>query len=71
MKNLILLTALALATTALTGTVTAQMPKDLQDSQVKIKQLVSQLTLEEKASLLSGRDDWSTQSIERLAIPWI
>ncbi|MFC1777610.1 beta-glucosidase [Pseudomonadota bacterium] len=38
---------------------------------MKIKQLVSQLTLEEKASLLSGRDDWSTQSIERLNIPWI
>jgi beta-glucosidase len=37
----------------------------------KIDQLISQLTLEEKASLCSGRDDWSTQPIERLNIPWI
>ena len=71
MKNLLLLTALAFIATTLSQTVTAQTPKDPQDSQVKIKQLVSQLTLEEKASLLSGRDDWSTQSIERLNIPWI
>ncbi len=71
MKNLLLLTALAFMTTTLSQTVTAQTPKDPQDSQVNIKRLVSQLTLEEKASLLSGRDDWSTQSIERLAIPWI
>ena len=34
-------------------------------------QLVKQLTLEEKASLCSGRDDWSTQPIARLDIPWI
>lgn len=36
-----------------------------------IKQLLARLTLEEKARLLSGRDDWSTQPIERLDIPWI
>jgi len=34
-------------------------------------QLVTELTLEEKASLCSGRDDWSTKPIERLDIPWI
>jgi len=37
----------------------------------RIDQLISQLTLEEKASLCSGRDDWSTQPVERLDIPWI
>jgi beta-glucosidase len=35
------------------------------------ERLVSQLTLEEKASLTSGRDAWSTQPIERLDIPYI
>ena len=35
----------------------------------KIKELVAQLTLEEKASLLSGFDYWSTKAIERLGIP--
>lgn len=39
--------------------------------QMKIDYLLSNLTLEEKASLCSGRDDWSTQPIERLNIPWI
>lgn len=39
--------------------------------QTKVDQLVSQLTLEEKASLCSGRDDWSTKPIDRLDIPWI
>ena len=37
----------------------------------KIDQLVSQITLEEKALLTSGRDAWSTQPIERLDIPYI
>lgn len=37
----------------------------------QVDQLISQLTLQEKASLCSGRDDWSTQPIERLNIPWI
>ena len=37
----------------------------------KIDQLVSQMTLEEKALLTSGRDAWSTQPIERLDIPYI
>lgn len=37
----------------------------------KVSSLVEQLTLEEKASLCSGRDDWSFQSVERLDIPWI
>ena len=37
----------------------------------KIDQLVSQMTLTEKALLTSGRDAWSTQPIERLNIPYI
>ncbi len=37
----------------------------------KVELLVSQMTLEEKVSLCSGRDDWSTEPIERLNIPWI
>ncbi|MGB0473462.1 MAG: glycoside hydrolase family 3 C-terminal domain-containing protein, partial [Porticoccaceae bacterium] len=37
----------------------------------KVDQLVSKLTLEEKALLTSGRDAWSTQPIERLDIPFI
>ena len=36
-----------------------------------IDQLVSKMTLEEKASLTSGRDAWSTQPIERLNIPYL
>ena len=36
----------------------------------KVDQLVSKLTLEEKALLTSGRDAWSTQPIERLDIPY-
>lgn len=34
-----------------------------------VKALVSQMTLEEKCSLLSGSDFWHTQPIERLGIP--
>ena len=37
----------------------------------KIDNLVSQMTLEEKALMTSGRDAWSTQPIERLNIPYI
>jgi len=42
-----------------------------QELQKKVKQLVKEMTLQEKASLCSGRDDWSTKPIERLNIPWI
>ncbi len=34
-----------------------------------IQKLISQMTLEEKASLCSGSDFWHTQAIERLGIP--
>ncbi len=36
-----------------------------------IKKLISQMTLEEKASLCSGKDAWHTKPIERLGIPSI
>jgi len=36
-----------------------------------IKKLISQMTLEEKASLCSGLDFWHTKPIERLGIPSI
>lgn len=35
----------------------------------KIVELVSKLTLEEKAGLTSGRDNWFTKAVERLGIP--
>ncbi len=35
----------------------------------EIKALVSQLTLEEKAGLTSGRDNWFTKAVEQLGIP--
>jgi beta-glucosidase len=35
----------------------------------KIKELVAELTLEEKASLCSGNDFWRTKAVERLNIP--
>lgn len=36
---------------------------------MKYKQLIQQMTLEEKASLLSGANFWNTKSIDRLGIP--
>ena len=35
----------------------------------KIRNLIAQMTLEEKASLCSGADFWHTKSCERLGIP--
>ncbi|MDE5933067.1 MAG: glycoside hydrolase family 3 protein, partial [Lachnospiraceae bacterium] len=35
----------------------------------KIKNMISQMTLEEKAGLTSGRDNWFTKGIERLGVP--
>lgn len=34
-----------------------------------VKELISQMTLEEKAGMCSGADFWNTKSIERLGIP--
>lgn len=35
----------------------------------EITDLISQLTLEEKASLCSGGDSWHLQTVERLGFP--
>ena len=35
----------------------------------KIKEIVSQMTLEEKASLCSGGDFWHTKAVDRLGVP--
>lgn len=37
----------------------------------KIKELIAQMTVEEKASFCSGADDWHTETLERLGIPAI
>ena len=34
-----------------------------------VEEVLSQMTLEEKAQMCSGRDFWKTQDIERLGIP--
>lgn len=36
---------------------------------MNVEEILSQLTLEEKASLCSGRDFWHTKAIERLGVP--
>lgn len=54
----------------LTMNLKAQTQQEI-DIQNKISQLISELTIEEKVALCSGRDDWSTMPIERLDIPWI
>lgn len=38
---------------------------------LNVEQLLEELTLQEKISLLAGKDTWSTQNIERLDIPSI
>ena len=35
----------------------------------KIRELIAQMTLEEKAGLCSGADFWHTKAVERLGIP--
>jgi len=43
----------------------------LEDEPIKYKNLINQMTLEEKASLMSGKDFWTTKPIDRLNIPSI
>jgi len=40
-------------------------------AQRNIKELIAQMTLEEKASLCSGKDTWHTKGIDRLGVPSI
>lgn len=49
----------------------AQRQERIQMNKTEIKNLVSQLTLEEKAGLTSGKNAWYTKAIERLSIPSI
>lgn len=37
----------------------------------RISDLLAQMTLKEKVSLMSGADNWHTAPIERLGIPWL
>lgn len=38
---------------------------------MNVEQVLSQMTLEEKASLCSGRDFWHTKAVERLGVPGV
>jgi len=42
-----------------------------QATRARIDELIGAMTLEEKASLLSGRDNWHTKAVERLGVPSI
>jgi beta-glucosidase len=66
MKYLVVIISVFLFNTLLNG-------QNMNDKEIesKVVKLISELTLEEKASLCSGRDDWSTKAVERLNIPWI
>lgn len=48
---------------------TSNYSKEDKVEESKIKELVGKMTLEEKASLLSGDDFWHTKGIKRLGIP--
>ena len=65
-KKYLFLTVILISTV-----INAQMSESDVALQNKIDKLISQLTIEEKVALCSGRDDWSTMPIERLDIPWI
>lgn len=41
----------------------------MREKNMNYKELIKQMTLEEKASLMSGKNFWNTKSIERLGIP--
>ena len=62
-----------MATAGLFAGVTVSLQAQAVDDalEAKIDELIQQLSLEEKASLTSGRDAWSTRPIERLGIPSI
>ena len=40
-----------------------------QDVDARVEEILAQLTLKEKVSLLAGRDNWHTVPITRLGIP--
>ncbi|WP_278183808.1 glycoside hydrolase family 3 C-terminal domain-containing protein [Marvinbryantia formatexigens] len=45
--------------------------KQMVMTEKKIGELVSMLTLEEKAGLTSGKDNWFTKAVERLGVPQV
>ncbi|OJH37916.1 glycoside hydrolase family 3 C-terminal domain-containing protein [Cystobacter ferrugineus] len=47
------------------------MSEQIKDYKARAQQLVSQMTLEEKALLMSGNGAWMTHKVERLGIPSI
>ena len=66
MKKILIFTMLCVFSLALNA-----QTHDKENLDNRVQQLISEMTLEEKASLCSGRDPWSTKPIERLDIPWI
>ncbi len=69
MKKTTIYKAAALLSVAAAGTAHSDSEQAWSDE--KISSLLSEMTLEEKVLLTSGRDAWSTQPIERLEIPYI
>ena len=45
------------------------LEKEIASMKRNIKQLISQMTLEEKAGMCSGLDFWHLKGVERLGIP--
>lgn len=43
----------------------------MSSSPLDVEHVLSNLTLDEKVSLLAGRDTWGTHAVERLSIPSI
>ncbi len=69
MKKTSIYKTAALLSVAAAGT--AQADAGQAWSEERISGLIAEMTLEEKVSLTSGRDAWSTQPIDRLGIPYI
>ena len=66
-----LLQSLILASLVMVGTA-AQKPaivKPEDKTEKRVKELISQMTLEEKAALCIGASPWTTTPIERLGVP--
>lgn len=49
----------------------ASVPLDAVAIEQRITDLLGKMTLKEKVSLMSGKDNWHTVPIERLGIPWL
>lgn len=72
MKKFRLMAAAILAPSFLFSTIAVPgLLADEMSIETQVDTFVARMTLEEKASLTSGRDAWSTRPIERLGIPYI